>query len=114
MTRTWMFAATRGAFMVGALAACGSPHAEVRRYSGTPVVQVIPLTKGDVAITNRNGSVWVDTAGTKGKIAVIGRPFAGGANNDAAEQAAIEAMATLKLAATTDANGDISVIGGGD
>ena len=100
--------------ITAALSACETQVAEVRRYSGTPIFQAVSLAKGDLAISNRNGGIWVDTAGTAGQITVIARPFANGGNDDEAAREASAAMATLTLSAAPDANGGIVVSGSGD
>src|SRR5437588_1168449 len=101
-------------FVVSAVTACESRVAEVRRYSGVSIAQTVRLSKGDVAVTNRNGSVWVDTGGQTGEVDIVGRPFATGSDDAAAEDAAVAAMATLPLTAAPDANGGVIVTGGGD
>jgi hypothetical protein len=95
-------------------AGCGSQAGQVRRYSGTPVTANPVLAKGGVTVTNRNGSVWVDTAGRAGNVEVIALPFASGADDAAAEQAAAAAMSTLSFQAVPDGNGGVAVNGSGD
>src|SRR4051794_3201134 len=96
------------------LAACEARVSEVRRYAGVPVAYVVPLAKGDLAIANRNGSIWVDTAGTAGQISVTARPFASGPDDQAAEAAAVASLSTLSLTVAPDGRGGVDVEGGGD
>jgi hypothetical protein len=107
-------AAIQVIFVTIALAACETRVAEVRRYSGVSVARNATLTKGDVMVTNRNGSVWIDTAGRTGEVDVVGRAFATGADDTAAEASAAAAMATLELSVAPDASGGVVVSGGGD
>jgi hypothetical protein len=100
--------------LVGLLAACASQVSEVRRYSGTALAKNVALSKGNVTITNRNGSVWVDTAGRAGSLDVIARPFASGPDDAAAEQAAVATMSQLSLATMPDPSGGVVVSGSGD
>jgi hypothetical protein len=113
-----------GLTILGFSASCSSEVDSVRRYAGTAVAQTVTSTKGNLVINNRNGSVWVDTAGDTtipmggiapaGMITVVGEPFAMGASDDAAKQAATAAMNALKLTVLPNASGDLVVTGTGD
>jgi hypothetical protein len=102
--------------LAGALADCSSTSGATRQYSGTPVnpPPAVVTRSGSVKITNVNGSIWVDTASVTGFVTVTGRPFATGADDDAARQAAIAAMASLHLDVSTDSTGVVTVAGDGD
>jgi hypothetical protein len=70
---------------------------------------------GAVKITNVNGAIWVDTAGPTGFVTVTGRPFATGADDDAARQAALAAAAALHLDVSVDSTtGMVNIDGQGD
>lgn len=104
-----------GLLIAGALAvSCESPVGATRQYAGTAVTVSAPVKKGGVTIANTNGAVWVDTAGTGGMISVTGLPFATGADDDEARQAAMAALSSLRLTAEPDGSGGVTVTGGGD
>jgi hypothetical protein len=100
--------------LAAVLAACASDAGHARRYTGTAIVQQVGLSHGDVTITNRNGMVWVDTAAAANQVSIVGRPFAMGNDDVAAEAAATAAMAGLQLQVTQDASGGVDIVGPGD
>jgi hypothetical protein len=93
--------------------ACSADGAGVRRYEGPPVSARTAGGKGQVAITNRNGAIRVDTAGQTAEISAIGIPFAEESPDAAGERRATDAMAGLHLDVTSDAGGNVSVDGSG-
>ena len=102
------------AAMMAVLPSCEAPAGAVREYAGTSTTLTSAIGKGGVTITNKNGAVWVDTAGTSGSVAVTGLPFATGPNDDAAHQAAIAALPSLALTVAPDGQGGVTVAGSGD
>ncbi len=114
MTRALTLHGLRFAIATALVTSCEVPAAEVRQYSGTAVQLSSAVGKGGLTITNANGAVWVDTAGVSGSLSVTGRPFATGANDDAAREAAVAAMASLTLTAGSDGHGGVAVTGTGD
>ncbi len=102
--------------LAGALANCSASTGATRQYSGAPQTPapVMISRSASLKITNVNGSIWVDTAGPTGFVTVTGRPFATGADDDAARQAAIAAASALTLTATADSTGAVTVNGPGD
>jgi hypothetical protein len=104
----------RIAVLAGALTSCEAPTGAVREYAGTSVTLTSAIAKGGVTITSENGSVWVDTAGSSGSVAVTGLPFATGPDDDSARAAAVAALPSLKLAVGSDGQGGVTVAAGGD
>jgi hypothetical protein len=117
MDHTFKLAIIPCALLAGAFAlgACRVQVTGPKRYEGTAkTVSAAWATGKIVTINNGNGSVSVDTASPTSEVSVTGAPFAIEPDDDPGKQTALTEMNTkLLLAATPDANGNVSVSGNG-
>jgi hypothetical protein len=114
--------------MVGALTHCAADVTGVaRQYSGTAVTMSTQImsTSAGITVTNANGSVWVDTAGSPSApcgggstvctyVSVTAEPFATGSDDTSATAAANALQAAGGLQVVGSASGGVAITAQGD